>query len=175
MAGQPMPVHLVLLERRVEPLPQIDIADRLPVGGAPAVAFPAVDPFGDAAAQVLAVRIELDRARALERFERRDRGGELPAVVGRVRLSPLELALVSVPGEHRAPAAGPRVPRAGAVGVNDHVPRAQWAPFSRIRSHARCRWSGGIAACENIQLDPWPAPSRRPHPHALLRTTSHLY
>src|SRR5262245_33453543 len=125
-----------------------------------------MDPFGDAAAQVFAVGMKLDRARALERLECRDRGSELHPVVGRVRLSPFELALVSVPGEYRTPAAGSGVPRAGAVGVNDHVPRAQGEPFNRIRSHARCRWSGGIAVCGNIPWDPWGAPARPPAPLA---------
>ena len=128
MAGvtaQPVPMHFVALQRRVELLPQVDVAHRLPVGGAPAIAFPDMDPFGDAAAQVLAVGMEIDDARALERLERRDGGGELHAIVGRMRLAAFELALLAVPGEHRAPAAGPRISRAGAVGVNDHVPRAQ--------------------------------------------------
>src|ERR1700694_2533787 len=41
MAGvtpQPVPTHFVALERRVEPLPQVDVADRLLVRGAPALA-----------------------------------------------------------------------------------------------------------------------------------------
>src|ERR1700680_2006378 len=128
MAGvtpQPVPTHFVALERRVEVLPQVDVADRLFVGGAPDIAFPAVDPFGDAAVQILAVGMKLDDARTFERLERRDGGGELHAIVGGMRFAALELALVAVPGEHRGPAAGPGVSRAGAVGVNDHVPRAQ--------------------------------------------------
>src|ERR1051326_424009 len=125
VAAQPMPMHFMVPQRRVEPLPQVDVADRLLVGGAPAVLLPGVDAFGDAAAQVLAVGIELDDARAFERLERRNGGGELHAVVGGMRLGALELALVPVPGEHCAPAARPRVAGAGAVGVNDHVPRAQ--------------------------------------------------
>src|SRR5437870_8795413 len=84
MAGvtaQPVPMHFVALQRRVELLPQVDVAHRLPVGGAPAIAFPDMDPFGDAAAQVLAVGMEIEDARALERLERRDGGGELHAIV----------------------------------------------------------------------------------------------
>src|ERR1700680_1590730 len=128
MAGvtaHPVPMHFVALKRRVEPLPQVDVADRLFVGGAPAVAFPDVDPFGDPAAQILAVGMKLDDAGALERLERRGGGGELHAIVGRMRFAAFELALVAVPGEHRGPAAGPGVSRAGTVGVNDHVPPAQ--------------------------------------------------
>src|SRR5260370_30621616 len=122
---QPVPIYFVALERRVEPLPQVDVDDRLLAGGAPAVVFPDMDPFGDAAVHILAVGIKLDDARTLERLERRDGGGELHAIVGRMRLAALELALMAVPGEHRAPAAGPGIFRAGAVGMNDHVPRVQ--------------------------------------------------
>ncbi len=49
MALDPVPAHLVARERRVEALPQVDILDRLLVGGAPAVPLPALDPAGDAA------------------------------------------------------------------------------------------------------------------------------
>src|ERR1700688_3641181 len=125
MAGvtaQPVPMDFVALHRRVEVLPHIDVATRLLVGGAPAIAFPAVDPFGDAAVQILAVGMKLDDARTFELLELRDGGGELHAIGRRMRLGALELALVPVPGQHRGPAAVPGVSRAGAVGVNDHVP-----------------------------------------------------
>ena len=36
----PVPAHAMLRQRRVEPLPQVDVLDRLLVGGAPAVALP---------------------------------------------------------------------------------------------------------------------------------------
>src|SRR6266699_1724737 len=67
MAGvtpQPVPIDFVARHRRIEPLPQIDVAHRLLVCGAPAVAFPDMDPFGDAAAHILAVGIKLDDAMA---------------------------------------------------------------------------------------------------------------
>src|SRR5262245_10484865 len=44
MALHPMPFDVMGLECLVEPLPEIDVLDRLLVGGAPAVALPAVDP-----------------------------------------------------------------------------------------------------------------------------------
>ena len=50
--------------RRVEPLPELDILHRLLVGGAPAVALPAVDPLRDAVAQILAVGVKVDRGTA---------------------------------------------------------------------------------------------------------------
>src|SRR2546423_2356325 len=115
MTAHPMPMHFVALERGVEALPQVDIADRLLIGGGPAVAFPQVDPLGDTATHILAVGIKLDDAGTLQRFERRDGGGELHAVVGRMRFAAFQLPLVTVPGEHRGPTAGPRISRAGAV------------------------------------------------------------
>ena len=70
---------------RVEPLPEVDVLDRLPVGGLPAVPLPALDPAGDAAAQILRVGVEIDRRRPLQRLQRRDRRHQLHAVVGGLR------------------------------------------------------------------------------------------
>src|SRR5471030_1593727 len=53
MALDPVPAHLVLVQRRVQPLPQIDVLDRLLVRGAPAVPLPAMDPAGDALTHIL--------------------------------------------------------------------------------------------------------------------------
>src|SRR3954452_18864842 len=55
MALQPAPLDPVPLAGGIEPFPQVLILDRLLVGGAPAALAPAVDPLGDALAQVLAV------------------------------------------------------------------------------------------------------------------------
>src|SRR5882757_10655840 len=58
VALDPMPAHLMLVQRRIQPLPQIDILDRLLVRGTPAVLLPAMDPAGDALTHVLAVGVE---------------------------------------------------------------------------------------------------------------------
>ena len=105
-------------ERGVEPLPQIDVLDRLLVGGAPAVLLPAVDPAGDAAAHIFAVGVEIDRARALQGFQRRDRRHQFHAVVGGVRLAAVQFLFVVAERQDRAPAARPRIAGAGAVGVD---------------------------------------------------------
>ena len=94
---------------RVEQLlPQLGILDRLPVGGPPAVAAPAVDPLGDAVADVDAVGVEADPARPLQRLERRDRGEQLHPVVGGQRLAAGQLLLARARADHRAPAARAR-------------------------------------------------------------------
>src|SRR6267142_6788741 len=121
MALHPMPAHAMLRQRRIEPLPQIDILDRFLVGGAPAVALPLVDPRHDAVAQILAVGVNIDETRPLERFERCDRGHQFHAIVGGVRFAALQLLLTVAEGEDRAPAARTRIARAGPTGVGDNV------------------------------------------------------
>src|ERR1700675_4590200 len=91
MPTQPVPAHAMRGCERIEPLPEIDILDRLLVGRAPAVAFPLMYPSHDAVAQILAVGMDVDEARPLERIERGDRGHELHAVVGGMGLAALEL------------------------------------------------------------------------------------
>src|SRR6266404_2256528 len=120
VAFDPVPVHLMRFQRGVEPLPQIDILDRLLVRGAPAVLLPAMDPAGDALADILAVGGEVDHAGFLERFQRRDRRHQFHAVVGGVRLAALQFLLGVAEFQDRAPAAGAGIARAGAVGENRH-------------------------------------------------------
>ncbi len=119
-----------LCESRIEPLPQVDILDRLLLGRAPAVALPLRHPGQDAVAQVLTVGMDVDQARPLERVERRDCGHELHAVVGGMRLAALELPHVRAGGQDRPPAARTRIARAGAVGMNDDVRLAHRALLS---------------------------------------------
>src|SRR5262249_15559732 len=121
MAAQPVPPHATPPRERVEALPEIDVLDRLLVGGAPAVALPLIDPRHDAVAQILAVGVDVDEAGALERLERGDRRHQLHAVVGGVGLATLQLLDVIAEGEDRAPAAGTGIARAGAVGMDDDV------------------------------------------------------
>ena len=71
MAFHPMPFDPVRRLRLDQPLPQLGILDRLPVGGAPAVPAPAVDPFGDAVADIDAVGVELHPAGAGQRLQPR--------------------------------------------------------------------------------------------------------
>src|SRR6267378_8471148 len=115
MAAHPVPPYRVVGERGIEPLPQIDILHRLAISGLPPVAFPTLDPGHDAVAQILAVGVKVHGAGSLERLERRDRGHQLHAVVGGVRLAALELLLVVPEAEDRAPTARPGIAGAGAV------------------------------------------------------------
>src|SRR6267142_6917460 len=119
VALDPMPAHLVLMPQPIQPLPQIDVLDRLFVRGAPAVLFPAMDPAGDALTHILAVGVEIDRARLLQSLQRRDRRHQLHAVIGGMRLAALQFLLDVAEFQDRAPAAGPGIARACAVSVND--------------------------------------------------------
>src|SRR5262245_66584835 len=60
MAAHPMPADSMTFQQGIEPLPEIDIPDRLPIGGAPAVALPLVDPRQDTIAQILAGGVNVD-------------------------------------------------------------------------------------------------------------------
>src|SRR5690349_5220461 len=112
MAGvalDPVPADLVRLQRGVETLPELDILHRLLVGGAPAVALPAVDPAGDALPDILAVGVEIDGARLLQRLERGDRRHQFHLVVGGVTLAAVQLFFLVAELQDRAPAAGPGI------------------------------------------------------------------
>src|SRR5207247_9340580 len=100
-----VPAHPVTCQQRIEPLPKIDVPDWLAICGAPAVAFPLVDPCENAVAQVLAVGVNVHETGALECFKRRDRGHELHAVVGRVIFAALHLLLEIAVCADRAPSA----------------------------------------------------------------------
>ena len=83
----------------------------------------------DAEPDVLRVGVEVDRAGPRQRLERLDRGGELHAVVGGQRLAAGELLLGPL-NRSSAPAARPRIPGAGAVGVDRHPLAHRTSPYS---------------------------------------------
>src|SRR5262249_29467104 len=99
-------------------LPEIDVLDRLAVGGLPAVALPAREPVGHAAAHVLGVGDEIDLAGLGERRQRLDRGGQLHTVVRRAGLVARQLPHACTALEDGGPAAGPGISVAGAVGMD---------------------------------------------------------
>src|SRR5262245_48595736 len=115
MAFYPDPVDLVRRACRIQTLPQVDVLHWLLVGRAPAILLPAVDPFGDAFAQVVAVGVEPHLARPLQCLQPTDGGHQLHAVVGGGGLAARQLALAAAQSQNRGPAARARVSAAGAI------------------------------------------------------------
>src|SRR5262249_20078426 len=93
----------------------------LAVGGAPAIALPLRHPRKDAVADVLAVRVQSNAFDALCRAQGLDRRHHFHAVVGGRGFAAVQFAALAVLEDENAPAARPRITRAGAVCVNvDH-------------------------------------------------------
>ena len=117
--AHPVPAHRVPRGERVELAPQLRVLHRLAVRGLPAVALPAVDPALDAVLDVLRIGEEVDVAvRASATSSAR------MTAVSSIRLlvvagSPPKSSFTRSPAiEQRAPAAGPGIALAGAVGVD---------------------------------------------------------
>src|SRR6185312_6289612 len=89
--------------------------DRLPRGRLPAVLLPAGDPAADAVADVVAVGMEVDPAGFLQGVQRLDRRHQLHSIVGGMRLATRHFLHLAIEAQHRAPAAGSGIARAGAV------------------------------------------------------------
>ena len=116
MALDPVPFDSVGGAGGDQLLPQLGILHRLLVGGAPAVALPVVDPARDPVADIDAVGVKLDAARPGKCLEPFDRGDQFHAIVGGQRLAARQLALLVALPKQNAPAAGPRIAAAGAIG-----------------------------------------------------------
>jgi len=117
--GNPVDDH-VAMRGRVEPLPQVTVLDRVAAGRLPATAYPVLHPLGDALADVLRVGMEDDRARLGQGFQRHDRAHQLHAVVGGGWVAAGNLALAAIAAQQCAPATGPGIAEAGAIGVDVH-------------------------------------------------------
>ena len=120
MALDPAPLNAVprLADEVIELLPKLDVLHRLLARRAPALGFPAMDPFSNALAHVLAVQVQRDGAGALQGREGLDHGLHLYAVIGRVQGPAPQLFFNAAGAQQHAPAPGPRDALAGAVGVN---------------------------------------------------------
>jgi len=116
VAAYPLPGDDVPGRRGVEPLPEIDVLHRLLVGGQPASLLPAVDPLGDAVAQILAIAVEPHAARALQRLQPRYRSRHLHPVIGRVGLVTAQFLFNPAIAQNGGPAPGARVAAARAIG-----------------------------------------------------------
>ena len=138
MALHPVPIDLMARGGGEQGLPEFDILDRLFIGGAPAVALPAVDPFGDAVFDIIAVGGERDVARLGECFERLDRAHQLHTVVRAGVFAAREFLFARrfafTDADERAPAAATGIALARAIGedvdmrLGGHVVRSRFRP-----------------------------------------------
>src|SRR5262249_61824979 len=101
--------------------PKCAVCDGPSIGGAPATASTLVDPRQDAVAEVVAVGVNVGETGTVERCELGDRCHQFHAVVGGVSRATLQFLPVIAEGEDRAPAARPRIARAGTIGVDNDV------------------------------------------------------
>lgn len=116
---EPMPGHLMFGRKFIELTPEVIVLDRLLFDGAPAARFPPLNPGRDSVAEIPGVGEQLDLARLLQGPERGDGSLKFHPVIGGGGFAPGNFPDVSTVPEHGRPAAGPRIPLATAVRVND--------------------------------------------------------
>lgn len=126
VALDPFPFYGVALNGLIQPLPQIDILDRLFVGGFPTALLPVMDPTGDALAHILAVSAERHGAGYGQRFQRHDRRHHFHAVIGGQTKSFAEGFFRLLIAQYRAVATGAGVAKAGAIGENFYLFEHLW-------------------------------------------------
>src|SRR5262249_8296957 len=114
--SHPMPLYLMLPGELVEAAPQVLVLDRLLVSRSPCLAFPGMDPLGNALLDVLRIGVKEYPARPLERLECADYCCQLHAVVGGGRLATPQLLFTALGTQDDTPAARPGIAPAGAVG-----------------------------------------------------------
>lgn len=117
MALDPVPVDLVTGHLRVQCLPEVDVFHRLPGGGFPAVALPAVDPLGDALAQILAVGKQLHLAGLGKQAQPLNGRQHLHAVVGGALKTLRMLLAVMLVDKDNAKTSRTGIAQATAIGI----------------------------------------------------------
>ena len=106
------PGHVVVADQLIELLPKVLVYD-CPTGGvAPSVVLPSREELGDPPAHIVGVRQDCDLAGTLKRPQPLDRSGKLHSIVGRVRHSPLQHALMFAASEDARPASRTGIPQA---------------------------------------------------------------
>ena len=119
MSLQPMPGHVVELAGSIQAPPEVLVLYRTLGRGLPAVLFPAMDPLGDAVAQVDAVGEQVDLDRPLQRLQGTDRRHQFHAVVGSEVFAAGQLAIGALPAEDGPPAARAGIAAAPTISMND--------------------------------------------------------
>src|SRR5262245_28430748 len=160
----PMPLYLMSRRRLVQAPPEILVLHRFLVSRFPTLAFPGVDPLGNALLDVLRIGMEPDPARALERLEGADHRHELHAVVGRRRLAATGLFFLILVSKNKTPSSRPGIPPAGAVGKDFHELIAHGACAFAATPARRPRGGGRAPSARPASRAACPAPASRPGP-----------
>ena len=114
MALDPCPRYLMARCRLIQTPPKVFVFDRLFCGGAPIIAFPTAQPFGDAAFDIGAICHHGNRAWTLQRLKRVNRGQKLHSIIGGVCFTAFEFAffdngIASLGLQQRTPSTRARV------------------------------------------------------------------
>ena len=122
----PFPDHRMPSACGIQPLPQIDVLHRRPACRTPALALPAVHPFGDAVFYIGAIGDNRDFRRLRQRLQRRNRRHQLHPVVGGQTLATLQGAFLhdcsALPRQHQhTPATRAGIARTGAIRISKQI------------------------------------------------------
>src|SRR5690348_15442024 len=153
MPAHPAPAYPMPCRGRCQPLPQILVLDRLPVGGAPAVGAPARQPLLDALAQVLRIGAELHLAGPGQCFQRGDRREQLHAIVRGCFLAALQQLFVRAETQQRGPAARTGVAEASPVGEDLHGTHA--LVLCAPGAHGTCSRALRVRLAWSRRTTPW--------------------
>ena len=138
MTLHPAPLDLVVTggNQRVKLLPQIDIFYRRLCSRTPAPCFPAVHPFGDAFANIFAVKIKRHMTGLVQCSQRLDDSGHFHAVIGGSQFAAKQFFLGIALNQQGPPTAGSRVSFAGSVCVDDDC----------LLKCSACRWLAHVCS-----------------------------
>src|SRR5580700_11253683 len=119
------PRHFVVANQFIELLPKVLVYD-CPTGGVtPSIVLPSRKELSDPATHIVGVRQDRDLAGTLKGSQPFDRSGQFHSIVGRVRHSSLQHALMFAIPKDARPASRTGIPQARAV--NDDL---DFAPFT---------------------------------------------
>ncbi len=128
MPANPLPGDAVLSRGQVQGLPEILVFDLF----LPSAGLPAVDPTGNAGAQILGIGEELHLARLLQLQERLDGSLQLHSIVGGRERRAAKFLLPPGVLEDGRPSAGAGIPEASTIGMDRNLLHASAASIARL-------------------------------------------
>ncbi len=164
MAFDPTPLDLMpgLGDHMVQGLPKLHIFNRLLGGGTPALGFPAMDPLGDALANVFTVQVQRHLARPFEGLQALDHSGQLHAVVGGAQFAAKQLVHMLARLQTHPPAPRTRIAFTGPIGIDFNVIQQMSFEAAEQPIEVSDRAAGTVEAAGDRTARHWRAPSQRP-------------